>query len=383
MIPINLENKFHLILLVLFFLLNLVQWGLVAYKVKEKGIYRNLSKTTAYLTLKNGKQNNAISFKDDKFFIIWNILPFILITLFGIIQINWNSWMFDLSIIMKNDNVRISGEKTFESHLSTLHQFSENYLLMIILVIISLSFSFFQNIKQKRFIEKKNMLYWWDKRISKSIFTIRQIALFTNTYIIMSIAIYSFIIVFMLIFSIDSSISNNELDFLFFHSDGIGGFKVIQSLVIYLSLVFFVLVINSLISFIEHLNQGIEHITTDIIVLTLLITITWLSFKPATSINSYFDTKYQTLKIEKLKLVKELNHSKLETMNSDELIIWFSQNKNKIDLIRQIESFTNYSIMAKPLAYLALTFVIPLFIWLFPIIFNAYNKRGMISQNAQ
>ena len=136
-----------------------------AFQIKDKNI--NAS---------NYPKENRISFTKDYFYIFWNIYPIIFYAFFYYLDTSWESYL--------NQIVMISGKKALDAYsfwfkelnffgISIKYKYIDLFVLFFSIFLAILATFNTQIIKQKQFIKETNKLYWWDIRISKSIYWIR------------------------------------------------------------------------------------------------------------------------------------------------------------------------------------------------------------------
>lgn len=378
MIPFSIDSNWQIPLCFTLFICNGIQWVIVFYNVKQLNLFADISHTAAHrdAITKGGASVNVIPFKDDKFYTVWNMCPFLLVIVFMYISLNWKRWNGNLLLLLDNPTLTTSFATPFADNYRVLRLFTENIFVAVLLLGISIFAGWFQTNKQNSIEENNNVLYWWDRRISKSIFRARQFVLCTNMLAILSISYYCILLTILLIQSISQSIEYNTLDFLFFHIDGVGGLKVIEQVTVSLVIVFFILSTVLITGLIDHINQGRGHLLIDSFSLLIaMFAIVAVAFYPAYQINTFFDSKYEHLVATNAELIEELNGFAFEKSTRTEIVEWHMNNSAKVEMVQELSLLTNYQFIYGPLYYVGVSFLIPLILWLIPLIVDSYRKR--------
>lgn len=150
-------------------------------------------------------------FFNDYFFVVWNLFPIVLWLLYMIADRLAVRWLSDIAPRVDTTAAAPTIER--------LRRIRDHPIPAVLIVLSGLAGMAAQVPKQLGFFETGAQLYWWDWRVSPAIFTIRDVALFFNTVLIVLVFWGSFFGLLIVL----QAIRKGEIRPDYFHPDEAGG----------------------------------------------------------------------------------------------------------------------------------------------------------------
>lgn len=353
------------------------QWVIITWLAQKKEVWESLEDIDVAAEYKQ-----KAPFLKDAFFILWNIFPIYLLCVYSYMAMNWSNWKADLLLLNSTDLPAIYDQLN-------AFRFNKNSFLMLIL--ISLFAALWQFKKQKKLKNEKEKIYWWDIRISKSIFYIRMVALFFNMFSVLYV-VFTAIIISIFILSV---VKIDHLNLTFFHPDNSGGLMVIGNLSIVLSSVFLFTSGLGLAAIFDHeFKQGLSHTLTDIIAPLFIIPALIILIYPTITNKDRLTNEFHNLNVVAGKILcKDIpdeyqailikgvdkNDAEPSDISSNAFNDWLGKNSPRNSALRQILQINYFPINWSMFISLVTTWLAPLFIWIFFNIYSSRKERGFDS----
>jgi hypothetical protein len=150
-------------------------------------------------------------FFNDYFFTVWNLFPLVLFVVYLVANRFGRRWIRDVA-------PRIDTSEAAPS-IRRLRRIRDHWVPAVLVVVAGVAGSAAQIPKQLGFFETHSQLYWWDWRVSPSIFTIRDVALFFNVILVVLVfwgTLFGLLIVI-------EAVRKGSVNPDYFHPDGAGG----------------------------------------------------------------------------------------------------------------------------------------------------------------
>lgn len=148
---------------------------------------------------------------NDFFFTVWNLFPLILWVVYVVGDKLARRWIHDIA-----PQVDTTGAA---NSIRQLRRYRDHWLPAVVILLAGIAGMAAQIPKQLGFFETHSQLYWWDWRVSPTIFTIRDVALFFNVILIVLVfwgTLFGLLIVI-------QAVRHGDIDPDYFHPDGAGG----------------------------------------------------------------------------------------------------------------------------------------------------------------
>ncbi|MGE4298368.1 MAG: hypothetical protein AB7E47_10100 [Desulfovibrionaceae bacterium] len=340
-------------------LVAIAQWIVIIRLALNNSVWDSLEGVTA---AKNATYKRA--FINDGFFLIWNITPIFLLATYAYISINWPNWEADLLLLNRDELV--------DAYWAT-YSFRFNIATLLIITIAAVAAVAIQLAKQNSFIKQRTYIYWWDTRISKTIFWIRLIALFFNMFAVL----YTTLAIVSLSYFMLKAIKIANLNLTFFHPDSTGGLGVFGDMSIVMASGYLFISGIGLVAIFDHgFRQGFWHNVSDLSALFCLIPALVILLYPATVNRDRLITTFNPLnkQIEQL-LYKEIPtelHNILNPPSSstdDEskqqraLSVWLQARSHHIRMLQVVLSIRYFPLSIGTFLSLVASWLVPLFVW--------------------
>jgi len=312
-----------------------------------------------------------ISFSKDVFFILWNTYASVAIFVYVYIGLNWEGWLKDL--------ITIFGEDVLSAYQIS-YNIRFHWAFISLLLLCTIIGCVIQIFKQKSFIEKEKYLYWWDYRISKSIFTVRFIALFFNGFGVLYVM---WTAVTLAGFITYIAVSSSEIDPILFHADNTGGLSVVGDLCITLAVLVIFNAGVGLAAIFDHFGQGWQHKIIDVTALLFLIPAIFILLYPSMKIESRLDQKYENMYSVSRIMISDLEENYYSIFQNEKDVTkqkialkkWIDENYACLTTVNQIISVKTTPLSLSRIFSLITSFLLPLFIWIGAQIYTSYSKR--------
>jgi hypothetical protein len=239
----------------------LVQWVLLPLLAHLKKVVHSLDGVED-VHVRSAEEKRP--FVEDIWFILWNLFPFAMLYFLFYLNQNWESWTHEFSHLVEGD---------LRTRLVPVDQGWGSASLTWALLAVSALSVWLQYRKQASFEDesieegKESIAYWWDRRISRRIFTIRAVALFFNMFL--------FLVALLNVFKcyhVAFVVSSYPVRPLFLHPDGMAGLGSLGLLCLSATLVLILVAGCGLVALIDHRGkQGFTHLVTDILLVGLVV----------------------------------------------------------------------------------------------------------------
>lgn len=305
-------------------------------------------------------QVRKVPFFRDGFFILWNLLPLVMGIPYIFLRTCWSQ-------VTQGFEARFGAEHFAKVYQETLAFLLEPYL-MIGLGVFALFSGLMQINKQRQFIQRQKEVYWWDWRVSKSIFVIRLVALITNMFIIVFFALT----VGLLVVLVTRMVLGGTLTPAPFDLEGMGGLGFLSNLCSGLAIVFAYIAGMSLAGIFDHWrlsgSVGWIHRTFDLISLTAAsVAVGWLLLFPALVINPMLSERgaewvaMEELANERKAELKGL----LESGNEASIRQWVDGNAASLLVLERMSQREKMPLFPEYMGALFSTFILPILVWVF------------------
>jgi hypothetical protein len=230
-------------------MLSILQWVLTIIYVSKN--YKFLGREINHEKLNH--YNDKVSFTHDYFYIYWNLYPIIFYLFFYYIETSWNNYLTQIVMIAGEPAQELYNSFFKELYIPFIDKTVNFIYIDLLAVIIMITFAYFatfrtQVTKQIQFIQKEDKVYWWDIRISPTIFWIRFIFLFFNMILVGFIAYLTTKVALFILMSLSlESLTVNP-----FHPDLFGGLKVLMEISSVILAIYLLRAVMGIVGFLDH-----------------------------------------------------------------------------------------------------------------------------------
>ena len=288
----------------------ILQWMLTLPLVLKNNLFRNLADFEV-------EARRKVSFLEDKQYILWNILPIILLINYLYAWYFWADWETGLRLHF--------GEHFQQIYAWVEKAFGTNWILIGAIGVAIYGAFPLQLKKARRFRERKEIVYWWDREISHSIFVLRLWCLLPNLVSVILGA--AFLVKVTLLVSL--SALYGDVDPTLLHPDGAGGLGFMGEMALVVAAPCLIITGSGVVGLLDHRGQGFSHLFGDLALVAMLLPAVWILSVPMLRVHSEVRAEYrafneasreraQTLQVEVGRLIAQ--------RDSEGLGRWFEKN---------------------------------------------------------
>lgn len=265
--------------------LALAQWLAIALLLRRKGVVRDLREARGLSTdvkeeIDRGK--DQVPFRDDIYFMIWNLLP---IALIGAYVRLWYQW---------EDLRRGLGRHLGPAAIADFAGGRSGWITFAVALgaLAGAVACLAQFRKQTAYRERSDHpIYWWDRRISRTIFTVRLVALAPNMFAVVFLLVTFFGLAVHLMDP--AALADPTINLL--HADDRGGLGALDVFTFSLALPLLLCAGTGVAGLFDHWGHADGQLPTDLLLAAMIIPAVLVVTVPAVSVNGALEREHRGL----------------------------------------------------------------------------------------